>query len=264
MSFLETIVMAIVEGLTEFLPVSSTGHLIITAVIFGTQSSPVTKLFIITVQFGTILSVVILYWKRFFQSIRFYLKLFVAFIPAAVAGLLAGGYIDALLERADVVGYALILGGIFFLFVDRLFDEKHLEQDGETSYRQVFRIGLFQVLALVPGVSRSAATIVGGLAQKLNRKRAAEFSFYLAVPTMFAASAYKLFMFVRAGYSIGHDEILMLIVGDVIAFFVGIFAIRAFIRFLTNHGFLFFGYYRIVAGGIILLLFYLGSGTKIL
>src|SRR5688572_22266640 len=207
MSLLDAIILSIVEGLTEFLPVSSTGHMIIASSLLGIASDPFTKTFTVVIQLGAILSVVVLYWKRFFKSIHFYLKLFVAFIPAAIAGLLLGDMIDELLERVDVVGYALIAGGIFFLFVDRLF--KPTEENGrdEVSYPSALKIGLFQVLALVPGVSRSASTIIGGLFQKLDKKTAAEFSFFLAVPTMFAATVYKLYGFYKGGYEFGKNEL---------------------------------------------------------
>jgi undecaprenyl-diphosphatase len=252
MGFWEALILAIVEGITEFLPISSTGHMIIASALMGINESDFVKIFEVNIQFGAILSVVVLYWKRFFQSIEFYLKLFVAFIPAAVFGLLLDDYIDALLGSVTVVAVMLLLGGIFLLFVDKLF------QDGkpkEITYKDGFIIGVFQCLAMIPGVSRSAASIVGGMALKYDRKTAAEFSFFLAVPTMFAASSYKLLK----GYElITKDDLGILLFGNVIAFFVAMAAIKVFITFLTRYGFKLFGWYRIILGGLILLLTALG------
>jgi undecaprenyl-diphosphatase len=264
MSLLDAIILSIVEGLTEFLPVSSTGHMIIVSSLLGIAQEPFTKTFTVVIQLGAIMSVVVLYWKRFFKSIHFYLKLLVAFLPAVVGGLLLGDMIDALLERVDVVGYALIAGGVFFLFVDNLF--KSTEENGrdEVSYPSALKIGLFQLLALMPGVSRSASTIIGGLFQKLDKKTAAEFSFFLAVPTMFAATVYKLFGFYEEGYRFADNEVIILIAGNVVAFIVALLAIRTFIKFLTNHGFRVFGWYRIVVGVVILTLYYAHVGLSVL
>jgi undecaprenyl-diphosphatase len=257
MSIIESIILAILEGVTEFLPVSSTGHMIIASSLMGIAEDPFTKMFTVAIQFGAILSVVVLYWKRFFQSFDFYLKILVAFIPAVVFGLLLKDYIDAMLERVDIVGYTLLAGGIFFLFMDKIFDTEHVT-DQEVTYPKAFRIGFFQVIAMVPGVSRSAATIIGGLSQKLNKKTAAEFSFFLAVPTMFAATVLSMFKFFQDGGSFGKDEITALVVGNIVAFVVAMAAIKSFITFLTKHGFKVFGYYRIVLGSVILILYYLG------
>jgi undecaprenyl-diphosphatase len=258
MSVIQAILLAIIEGLTEFLPVSSTGHIIIGSSLMGIASAPFTKLFTVAVQFGAILSVVVLYWKKFFQSIDFYMKLAIAFIPAAAIGLALEKLIDLWLERVDVVGYALVAGGIFFLFADKLFlsNEKALDQRVTTPV--ALKIGLFQCLALVPGISRSAATIIGGLTQNLSRKNAAEFSFFLAVPTLFAAAAYKLYAFAKSGTAISSDEALLLVYGNIISFVVAMLAMKSFINFLTRHGFKVFGYYRIVVGILILLLYHLG------
>jgi undecaprenyl-diphosphatase len=256
MSLLDAVLMAIVEGLTEFLPVSSTGHLIITSSLMGVATHPFTKTFTVAIQLGAILSVIALYWRRFFQSFDFYIKLFVAFLPVAVIGLLLNDYIDMLLERVDVVAYMLILGGIVFLFLDRLFTAGAENGISEVTYPSAIRIGLFQTIAMIPGVSRSAATIIGGLTQNLTKKAAAEFSFLLAVPTMFAATAYKLYKFYHEGNSFGQDEITLLLVGNAVAFVVAIVAIKSFIGFLTKHGFKIFGYYRILVGIIILILYY--------
>jgi undecaprenyl-diphosphatase len=263
MSFLDAIILSIVEGLTEFLPVSSTGHMIITSALLGIASDPFTKTFTVAIQLGAILSVVVLYWRRFFRSIDFYFKLFLAFLPAAVAGLLLGDQIDMLLERVDVVGFALIVGGIFFLFVDKMFQQTEVNGRDTVSYPTALKIGLFQVLALVPGVSRSASTIIGGLFQKLDKKTAAEFSFFLAVPTMLAATAYKLLGFYKSGYQFGNHEIMLLLLGNVFAFIVALLAIRSFISFLTRHGFRVFGWYRIVVGAVILALYYANIGLTI-
>lgn len=264
MSYLEAIILAIVEGLTEFLPVSSTGHMIIASGVMGMAPYPFLKTFTVAIQLGAILSVLVLYWKRFFKSFDFYLKLLVAFIPVAIVGLLLDDFIDSLLERVDVIGYTLILGGIFFLFVDKIFKATEVNGRDEVSYKSAFRIGLFQLIALLPGVSRSASTIIGGLFQKLNKTTAAEFSFFLAVPVMFAATALKLLKFYTSGEQFGSHEIGLLAVGNVIAFIVGAVAIRTFISFLTKHGFKWFGVYRIIVGVIILTLYYLGVGLSVI
>lgn len=257
MSVFQAIVLAIVEGLTEFLPVSSTGHMIIASTAMGISSNEFVKAFTVAIQLGAITSVVLLYWRRFLQSIRFYFVLLAGFIPAAVIGFLLGDKIDALLERVDVVGWTLIAGGVFFLFVDRIFRSAPIAEDVTSG--KAFRIGCIQCIALIPGVSRSAATIIGGLSQGLSRTKAAEFSFFLAVPTMFAATAYKLLKFYLAGGSFGSNEVTLLIIGNVVAFAVALAAIRSFIGFLTRHGFRWFGYYRIVAGATILILYYFGA-----
>ena len=257
MTLLDSIILGAIEGITEFLPISSTGHMIIASSLMGIASDPFTKMFTVAIQFGAILSVIVLYWKRFFQSIAFYLKLFVAFIPAAIAGFFFSDTIDALLERVDVVGYTLLLGGIFFLFVDKIF-EGNEKSEKEVDYPGAFKIGVFQIIAMIPGVSRSAATIIGGLSQKLNKKTAAEFSFFLAVPTMFAATVWKLFGYIKDGGTFGSAEISLFVVGNVVAFIVAIIAIKSFIAFLTRHGFKIFGYYRILVGLTILILYYLG------
>src|SRR5574344_386174 len=252
MSILETIIIAIVEGLTEFLPVSSTGHMIITQGILGVKSTEFVKLFTICIQFGAILSVLVLYWKRFFQTWNFYFKLFVAFIPAAVIGFLAGDFIDELLGNVLVVAVMLVLGGVFMLFCDKWFN--HPDEKQEMTYKKSFLVGCFQCIAMIPGVSRSMATIVGGMAKKLTRKNAAEFSFFLAVQTMLAASCWdllKLFLKGEAG-AVNSSNALLLIIGCVVAFFVAMAAIKGFISFLTKYGFQAFGVYRIIVGGFIL------------
>jgi undecaprenyl-diphosphatase len=264
MSIIEAIVLAIIEGLTEFLPVSSTGHMIIASSLMGIASDPFVKTFTIAIQLGAILSVVIMYWKRFFQSFDFYLKLFVAFLPAALVGLLLNDFIDQMLERVEVVALMLVLGGIVFLFIDKWFEKTEASGKTEVTSPSALKIGIFQILAVVaPGVSRAAATIIGGLAQGLTKKTAAEFSFFLAVPTMFAATGYKLFKFYKAGNTFGQQELLALAVGNAVAFVVALVAIRYFIQYLTKHGFKIFGYYRIVVGVLILALYYMGVQLQI-
>lgn len=261
MTVFEAIILAIVEGLTEFLPVSSTGHMILASSAFGIAEDPFVKMFTVAIQFGAILSVVILYFKRFVQSIEFYLRLLIAFIPAAIIGFLLNDVIDQLLESALTVAVSLVAGGIILLFVDRWF------QSNETSPQPVTRksalvIGLFQVISMIPGVSRSAATIVGGLTQKLNRKTAAEFSFFLAVPTMLAATLYKMYKYHKqTGFDFNDLGILAL--GNVVAFVVAWLAIKVFISYLTRYGFKVFGIYRIAIGLIILLLYALGYNLQI-
>jgi undecaprenyl-diphosphatase len=264
MSVGEAIVLAIVEGLTEFLPVSSTGHMIIASSIMGIASDPFTKTFTIAIQFGAILSVLLLYWRRFFQNLEFYFKLAVAFVPAAVIGFLLNDYIDQLLESVTVVAWMLIAGGVVFLFVDNWFRKNEEDQSAAITFPSAFRIGLFQCIAMVPGVSRSAATIIGGMTQGLSKKTAAEFSFFLAVPTMLAATVYKLYSFWKSGVVVSHDQWLAFGVGNVVAFVVAVIAIRSFIHFLTQNGFRIFGYYRIVVGVVILVLHYLGISLQVL
>jgi undecaprenyl-diphosphatase len=260
MNLLQAIVLAIIEGLTEFLPVSSTGHMIIGSSAMGIASHPFVKVFTVAIQFGAILSVLVLYWRRFLQNFGFYVKLFVAFLPAAVFGLLFKKRIDALLENIVVVALALIAGGVIFLLLDGYFARRSQRDTSvdDVSLPKALRIGFFQVISMVPGVSRSAATIIGGLTQGLSPTTAAEFSFFLAVPTMFAATCKSLWDYVDEGGRFSSQELLLLAVGNVVAFAVAMLAIRSFVRFLTKNGFRIFGYYRIVAGVIILILWKLG------
>lgn len=264
MNAFEAIVLAIVEGLTEFLPVSSTGHMIIASSLMGIASEPFVKLFTIVIQLGAILSVLILYFKRFFKSINFYIKLLVAFIPAAVFGLLLSKKIDELLESPMAVGISLLIGGVILLFVDKWFNKPTINEEEEISYSTALKIGFFQCIAMLPGVSRSGATIVGGMSQKLSRKVAAEFSFFLAVPTMFAATAKKLYDFYKEGHTITHDQTNLLIIGNVVAFIVALLAIKSFIGYLNKHGFKVFGWYRIAAGLIIIILLLSGHNLQII
>ena len=253
MDIFEAIVLAIIEGITEYLPVSSTGHLIITSSFFGIAQEDFTKLFTIVIQLGTILSVVVLYFKRFFQSIDFYYKLLVAFIPAVVLGLLFSDVIDALLESPIVVAISLVIGGLILLRVDELFGNSN---NTDISYSTAFKIGLFQCLAMIPGVSRSGASIVGGMTQKLSRTAAAEFSFFLAVPTMLGATVKKSYDYYNAGLTLTSEQINLLIIGNAVGFVVALFAIKTFIGYLSKHGFKVFGYYRIVVGIAIIIIHY--------
>ena len=275
MTLLEVIIIAIVEGLTEFLPVSSTGHMIIAQNVLGVESTVFVKAFTFIIQFGAILSVVVLYWKRFFRFNReplpegasavkrflhkfdFYWKLLVAFIPAAVLGLLFSDMIDAMLESVMVVAIMLVVGGVFMLFCDKLFGNG--SESTKMTERRAFMVGLFQCISMIPGVSRSMATIVGGMAQKLTRKAAAEFSFFLAVPTMFAATVYKMYkLFSEGGTDIIMNNLGALIVGNLVAFVVAMLAIKFFISYVTKYGFKAFGWYRIIVGLVILALLFTG------
>jgi len=255
MTYFEAFIIAVIEGLTEFLPISSTGHMMIGSALLGIESTPFVKLFTVAIQLGAILSVVILYFKRFFKSIDFYKKLIVAFITAAIFGLLLGDYIDAALENLFGVAMALFLGGIVLLFVDKWFVNNKEDTEEHITLKKSLKIGLFQCLAMWPGMSRSACTIIGGMTQGLTRKNAAEFSFFLAVPTMFAATAKKLLDFYKDGISLQSYEINLLVFGNVVAFVVALIAIKTFIGILTKYGFKGFGWYRIIVGGILILLF---------
>jgi undecaprenyl-diphosphatase len=254
MSYLEALILAIIEGLTEFLPVSSTGHMMIGSALLGMKITPFVKLFTVAIQLGAILSVVVLYFKHFFKSVNFYLKLFVAFVPAVFAGLLLGDWIDRQLENVFGVAIALFIGGFVLLFVDRWFKKPGLINTDNLNNKSAFTIGLFQCLALFPGVSRSAATIIGGLSRNMNRQAAAEFSFFLAVPTMFAATAKKLLDFYKEGIALKSEEINLLVFGNIIAFIVAVLAIKTFIAVLNKFGFKWFGLYRIIIGGVLIIL----------
>ena len=282
MEIIDAIIIAIVEGLTEFLPVSSTGHMIITEGLLNVESTPFVKAFTVIIQFGAILSVVCLYWKRFFQlnhtpapagasamkrflhKYDFYWKLLVAFVPAAVIGFLAGDFIDELLESVEVVAVMLIIGGVFMLFCDNIFNKG--SESTVLTEKKAFMVGLFQCIAMIPGVSRSMATIVGGMAQKMTRKAAAEFSFFLAVPTMLAATGYKVLkLFLEEdGAQILSENMPVLIIGNVVAFIVALLAIKFFISFVTKYGFKAFGWYSILVGAAILLMVITGQSLAII
>jgi len=257
MNYLQALILAIIEGITEYLPVSSTGHMIITSSLMGIASDDFTKLFTIVIQLGAILSVVVLYFKRFFQTWDFYFKLLVAFLPAVVLGLLLNDVIDELLESPVTVAISLVIGGFILLKVDTWFKSAETAPDNDKiSYLTALKIGFFQTIAMIPGVSRSGASIVGGMSQKINRKTAAEFSFFLAVPTMFGATAKKLFDYYQDGFVLSSEQINLLILGNVVAFIVALFAIKTFIDFLSKNGFKVFGYYRIIIGIFLLVLNY--------
>jgi undecaprenyl-diphosphatase len=256
MTYLQALILAIVEGLTEFLPVSSTGHMVIVSSIMGIGDDEFVKLFEVAIQLGAILAVVALYWKKFidFSKWQFYLKLIIAVIPALVFGFILNDFIDNTLGNPIFIAVVLLVGGIILLFIDRFFKNSTIHNEQEISNLTAFKIGCFQVLAVVfPGLSRSAATIIGGMQQKLTRNAAAEFSFFLAVPTMCAATGYKLLK----GYELlNADNIKLLLFGNVVAFIIAIIAIKSFIGYLSKHGFRIFGWYRIAVGIIILALYF--------
>lgn len=270
MSITEAIVVAIVEGLTEFLPVSSTGHMIIASSLFGINKEEFTKLFEVAIQLGAILAVVVIYWRKFFnlKSWHFYLKLLLAVIPALVFGFLFSDRIDALLESPTTVAISLLLGGIVFLFIDKMFQHPTVHLEEKVGFGKAIIIGCWQCIAMIPGVSRSAASIIGGMQQKLTRGVAAEFSFFLAVPTMAAATLYSLLLkdwkangIEHKGYELimaSSETITAFVTGNIVAFIVALLSIKFFIGFLQKHGFKWFGYYRIIAGIILLVLIWKG------
>jgi len=271
MTIIEAVIIAIVEGFTEFLPVSSTGHMVITSSLFGIQHEEFTKLFEVAIQLGAIFAVVVLYWRKFIDLSKwqFYVKLIVAVIPALVFGKVFNEIIDEKLGDPVFIAWMFIAGGIVLLFIDRLFKNNTIDEERQVSYAKAFVIGLFQVLAIaLPGISRSAASIIGGMSQKLTRRLAAEFSFFLAVPTMAAATGYSLFLknWDKSGIDHkGYELILQspgntnaFIAGNIVAFVVAMLAIKFFIGFLQKHGFRMFGWYRIIAGAILLVLLYAG------
>lgn len=272
MSLFEAIIIAIVEGITEFLPISSTGHMIITSALLGDDlhKQEFTKLFEVAIQLGAIMAVVVLYWKKFFdfKSWQFYVKLFVAVLPALAIGFLFSDKIDALLESPLTVAITLLLGGFILLFIDKAFQHSTIEREEDIPYKNAIIIGLWQCIAMIPGVSRSAASIIGGMQQNLTRKLAAEFSFFLAVPTMAAATIYSLVLkdwkengIEQKGYELifsNSQNTQAFIIGNIVAFVVAILAIKFFIGFLQKHGFRLFGWYRIIAGIVLLLLIWQG------
>jgi len=264
MGLIEAVILAIIEGLTEFIPVSSTGHMIIASSFLGIQSQDFVKLFTVCIQLGAIMAVVVLYFKRFFRSIEFYYKLFVAFIPAVIMGLLFKNQIDALLEDVVVVAISLILGGIVLVYIDKFVSDGKIDSEDKTSYTSALIIGIFQTISMIPGVSRSAATIIGGMSRGLTRKAAAEFSFFLAVPTMFAATAKSIYDYYDDGIVISSDQWQLLAIGNVVAFAVAVLAIKFMINILTRYGFKYFGIYRIIAGSVILILYFSGISLSII
>jgi len=260
MDTIQSIIIAIVEGLTEFLPISSTGHMIITEKLLNLSSTDFSKVFTVAIQLGAILAVVVLYWKKFFdfKNGRFYAKLIAAVIPALILGFLFSKKIDALLESSLTVAITMLAGGIILLFIDNVFKEHTIDNEKDISFPRAILIGVWQCLAMIPGVSRSAASIIGGMQQKLTRSAAAEFSFFLAVPTMLAATGYKLLKYYKEYGSFSSNEIKQLAIGNVVAFIVALLAIKFFIGFLKKHGFKVWGYYRIVVGIVLLVLIYTG------
>lgn len=270
MSLIEAIIIAIVEGITEYLPISSTGHMIIASSLLGIHKEEFTKLFEVAIQLGAIMAVVVLYWKRFidFSKWQFYVKLIIGVIPALVLGYLFSDKIDELMESPLVVAISLLLGGIVLLFIDKAFNRPTVETNEEITYQKAFITGLWQCISMIPGVSRSAASIIGGMQQKFTRNVAAEFSFFLAVPTMAAATLYTLFIkkwegsgVVKKGYELiieSQDNTIAFIVGNIVAFVVAILAIKFFIDYLKKYGFKMFGWYRIIAGVILIILIYTG------
>ncbi|MFM8806697.1 MAG: undecaprenyl-diphosphate phosphatase [Sphingomonadales bacterium] len=262
MSLLEAILVAIVEGITEFLPISSTGHMIITEKLLGVPDTDFTKLFTVGIQLGAIMAVVVLYWKKFMaplqdlgRGIQFYLKLLVAVSPALGLGFLLSDYIDSLLESTLTVAISMIVGGIVLLFIDRLFTKEMIQEEEQIDFWRAFKIGCWQCIAMIPGVSRSASSIIGGMQQQLSRKLAAEFSFFLAVPTMAAATGYKL---VKGYKQITPADLQLFAIGNIVAFIVALLAIKFFIQFLQRNGFRLFAYYRIAAGTLLLVLLFSG------
>ena len=282
MTLIQTIIISIVEGLTEFLPVSSTGHMIITQHLLGVQSSPFVKAFTFIIQFGAILSVVCLYWKRFFHidrtpipadvenpflrfihPLRFYWLLFVGVLPAVVIGLAAkkSGLLDWLLNSIWAVAIMLVVGGIFMLFCDKIFNKGR--EENKVNEKRAFIIGLWQCLSVIPGTSRSMATIAGGMANGLTRKRAAEYSFFLAVPTMAGATLLKLLDILKEYTKWGNThDLIMLAVGCVVSFIVALLAMKWFVSFLTKYGFKVFGWYRIIIGIIIIVMLLSGMSLN--
>lgn len=260
MNTIQSIIVAIVEGLTEFLPVSSTGHMIITEKILNIPSDDFSKVFTIAIQLGAILSVVVLYWKKFlnFKNRKFYLKIAVGVVPALLLGFLLSDKIDALLESSTTVAITLLAGGIILLFIDNLFKNPTIDKEEDISYINAIMIGIWQCIAMIPGISRSAASIIGGMQQKLTRNAAAEFSFFLAVPTMLAATCYKLLKYYQDYGGFSANEVKQLAIGNIVAFIVALLAIKFFIGFLKKHGFKVWGYYRIIVGIVLLILIYTG------
>lgn len=255
MTLIEAIIIAIIEGITEFLPISSTGHMILTQALLQIKSTDFIKTYIVNIQFGAILSVLVLYWRRFVQSFDFYFKLIIAFIPSAIIGIMFEDVIDELLSSVLIVAISLIIGGIFLIWSDYWF--RNSVPKTEVSYKTALIIGLFQCFALIPGISRSASTILGGLIQGVEKRTATEFSFFLAVPTMFAAAFFKLY---KEYTIIMIPQIKMLVIGNIVSFFVALLAIKTFLSILQKTGFRWFGVYRIFVGLIILMFFLIDGG----
>jgi len=256
MNISQAIIIAIVEGITEFIPISSTGHMIIAGKLLKAPDDDFMKVFTVAIQFGAILSVVALYYKRFFDFTKwqFYLKLLAGVLPALLFGFLFSDKIDSMLESTTTVAISLLAGGIVLLFIDNLFKHPLIHEQEQIGYKQAVIIGFWQCLAMIPGVSRSAASIIGGMQQRLSRSLAAEFSFFLAVPTMLAASSYKMLKHYQTHGGFNSEEIKLLAIGNIIAFVVAMLAIKFFITFLKRYGFRIWGIYRILVGVILLAL----------
>ena len=260
MTITESIIIAIVEGITEFIPISSTGHMIITEKLLQLPDDEFTKVFTVAIQLGAILSVIVLYWKKFFNfsQWQFYAKLAVAVLPALLIGFLFSKKIDALLDSSLTVAITMLAGGIVLLFIDKVFKNSNIHNEKEVTFLKAFIIGIWQCIAMIPGVSRSAASIIGGMQQKLTRSAAAEFSFFLAVPTMLAATVYKIYKYTKENGAFTSEEIKLLSIGNVVAFVVALLAIKFFITFLKKYGFQVWGVYRVIVGIALLILILTG------
>jgi undecaprenyl-diphosphatase len=260
MTVFQSIILGIIEGITEFIPISSTGHMIIAEKLLKIQDDNFNTVFTVAIQLGAILSVVVLYWKKFFDFSRwqFYVKLAVAVVPALILGLIFSKKIDMLLESSLTVAISILAGGIVLLFIDDVFKKPVIDDEKEVSYTKGFIIGIWQCIAMIPGVSRSAASIIGGMQQKLTRSAAAEFSFFLAVPTMLAATVYKVFKYMKQYGSFTSEQLKLLTVGNIVAFFVALLAIKFFITMLKKHGFRIWGIYRVIVGIALLIMLYTG------
>ncbi|HEV8083452.1 MAG TPA: undecaprenyl-diphosphate phosphatase [Chitinophagaceae bacterium] len=264
MDIFQVIIIAIVEGLTEFIPISSTGHMIIAEKLLHVTETDFVKVFTVAIQLGAILAVVVLYYKKFFNfsKWKFYIKLLIAVLPAIVLGFLFSKKIDAMLESALTVAVSMLAGGIVLLFIDNVFNKPAVDSEEKVSYKNGFIIGIWQCIAMIPGVSRSAASIIGGMQQKLTRSAAAEFSFFLAVPTMLAATGYKLLKYFNESGGFTSGEIQQLAIGNLVAFAVAVLAIKFFITILKTHGFRVWGVYRVIVGIILLIMIYTGFLTQ--
>ena len=260
MTEVQSIIIGIVEGITEFIPISSTGHMIIAEKLLKINDDAFNTVFTVAIQLGAILSVVVLYWKKFFDFSRwqFYVKLAVAVIPALILGFIFSKKIDALLESSLTVAISMLAGGIVLLFIDNFFKNPVIHNEREVSYKTGFIIGIWQCIAMIPGVSRSAASIIGGMQQRLTRSAAAEFSFFLAVPTMLAATVYKLYKYFKEYGGFSSEQIKILAIGNIVAFIVALLAIKFFITMLKKYGFKVWGIYRVLVGIVLLIMLYTG------
>jgi undecaprenyl-diphosphatase len=260
MNIVQSVIIAIVEGITEFIPISSTGHMIIAEKLLKIEDSAFNTVFTVAIQLGAILSVVVLYWKKFFNFSRwqFYVKLAIAVMPALILGFIFSKKIDALLESSLTVAVSMLAGGIVLLFIDNFFKNPVIHNEKEVSYGKGFIIGIWQCIAMIPGVSRSAASIIGGMQQRLTRSAAAEFSFFLAVPTMLAATIYKIYEYIKENGAFTSDQIKILTAGNIVAFVVALLAIKFFITTLKRYGFRIWGIYRVLAGIALLIMLYTG------